>query len=243
VTGNDGTPALLAVEAPPVPTKDAPTTITNLAGNTTADAGGTNSVTVFYTLDAEPAAAGDDPTLLIATRTGGRPLLGYFELPLPAGTDEVTVSLQFPPGFAAEQFDLLFATRLRGVVSAFAALSQRTRTAATATRTPTPLPTVLPSVSAPPATPTQTIVPSKTRTPTPTRTATLTPTKSPTPTRTATRTPTRTATPTKTATTTPTRTATPTRTLTTTPTRTPTMTPTRTPTPTRTRTPTPTATP
>jgi uncharacterized delta-60 repeat protein len=246
VTGADDTPALLALEAPPVPASDAATTITNLAGNTTADAGGTNSVTVFYTLDADPAAAADNPTLLIATRTGrGSPLLGYFELPVSASDGEITLAIRFPADFAAEQFDLLFATRQRGIVSAFAALSQRTRTAGTATRTPTPLPTptVLPTVSAPPATPTQTVVPSKTPTPTPTRTATLTPTKSPTPTRTATLTKTATVTPTRTPTPTLTRTVTPTRTPTVTPTRTPTATVTRTVTPTRTPTPTPTRTP
>jgi uncharacterized delta-60 repeat protein len=248
VTRSDGTPALLALETPPVPAQDAPITIGNLAGNTTADTGGTNSVTVFYTLDAAAAATAADPTLLIATRTTGQPLAGYFELPLPPDAGEVTLAIRFPPGFAAERFDLLFATRQAGVVSAFATLSQRTRTAGTPTRTPTPLPTVtvVPSAS---ATPTPTVVPSKTATPTPTRTPTPTPTKTPTPTRTPTRTATRTATPTKTATRTPTRTPTPTVTRTVTPTRTatvtrtPTPTPTRTATPSRTRTPTPTTTP
>ena len=236
----DGLPAVLAVEAPPVPSKDAPTTITNLAGNTTADAGGTNSITVFYTRAAEPAAAALDPTLVIATRTTGSPLTGYFELPLPGGTAEVTLNLRFPPGFAVEKFDLLFATRQNGIVSAFSALSQRTRTAGTPTRTATPLPTTTPTPSVATATPTATltVVPSKTATPTPTktptRTPTLTPTRTPTPTRTATATPTRTPTPTSTRTTTPTRTPTATITRTVTPTRTATITPTRTPTPTAT---------
>ncbi len=241
VTGPDGRAALLAVEDPPEPAGDAPETITNLTGNTTADAGGTNTVTAFYDLGAGAAAAAD-PTLVIATRDGDDVLPGWFELPLPADANAMTVDVHFPPGFAAERFDLLFATRTDGILGAFAALSQRTRTAGTPTRTATPLPTTTP-VPSPSGTPSATIVLSKTPTPTPSRTLTPTQTRTPTPTRTSTRTPTRTPTPTRTATPTATRTATPTTTRTPTPTRTPTMTPTRTPTRTATRTPTRTPTP
>ena len=142
VTTAEGTLAVLAVDDAPVPTTDAPATIVNLAGNTTADTGGSNSVTVFYDLDAATADATDDTTLLIAARIGtAAPLAGFFELPLSAAEGEATVTVQFPAAFAAEQFELLFATRHHGIVSRFAALAQRTRVGGTPTRTPTPLPT------------------------------------------------------------------------------------------------------
>ena len=68
--GPDGSAALLAVEAPPVPASDAPVAITNLVGNTTADTGGTSSVTVVYATAAD-AARHSDASLVIATRTDG----------------------------------------------------------------------------------------------------------------------------------------------------------------------------
>ena len=253
VTGPDGSAALLAVEPPPLPADGALETITNLAGNTTADSGGTSAVTVFYDLGAAAAdvtAAALDPdaaALLVATRTGSSMLVGYYEVPIDPNAHEVTVDLHFPPGFSAEKFDALFATRFHGVLGAWAALSQRTRSLGTPTRTPTPLPTVtIVATGSPIVTPTP--VPSATRSATPTKTPTATRTKTATPTKTPTQTPARTPTETKTRTATPTKTPTPTATRTATPTRTPTATktatrtPTRTPTPTATRTVTPTRT-
>ncbi len=242
VVGPDGVAAALAVEQPPAPASGAASVVTNLAGNTTADTGATASVTAFFETDTAAAAAAGDAALVIATRVGGDRWTGYWQMPLAADATEATVRLQYPSSFAAETFDLLFAVRRGGVLSAYASLTQRTRVVGTPTRTATPRPTATPSASATPQPPTPTSTGSPVRTATPTRTATETPTRTPTPTRTRTVTPTRTPTATRTATATPTRTATPSRTRTPTPTRTPTATPTRTPTPTRTRTPTPTPT-
>ncbi len=127
VQTSDGTHAILEVGVSPIPGKNAPTTIGQPSGNSTAESGGSNTVTVpFDTGSALSALALDANAMLVfaVADLKGKLFNGFFELPLAALSGQVTLKVSFAPNLSNQSFLLCPATRVNGLLSRYGILRQ-----------------------------------------------------------------------------------------------------------------------
>jgi hypothetical protein len=115
VESSDGTDSSLDIGVAPLPGAGAPQTINGVDGATNVEAGGSNAVTVTYDTGggagAGIAGAAGEQSLIVDARTlGGIPHKGFFKLPLPTASGQITVIIDFPPDLPTEDFLLGFAT-------------------------------------------------------------------------------------------------------------------------------------
>jgi len=124
VETEDGVPTL-QIGAAPIPGQGAPDTIGDIEGDTTAVAGGSNTVTIPYDASAQAGAAQvGGLSMVIAINSETRFAHGYFEIPLSELAGTITITVVFPESLGEGTFLLCPATLFQGSLSQYGALEQ-----------------------------------------------------------------------------------------------------------------------